>query len=79
MVDLTKFGAKITGGTGFPAGSGSFVAPLGGIRKDLGSSRANFAELVSNSTIWRAAELKLVDLVKTRQRLLAEIAFEGGS
>ena len=79
FVDLFKVGAKITGGNGIPAGSGSFVAPLGGIRRDLGFYGAKFAESLSDSTIWRAAELKLVDLVKTRQRLLAEIAFDGGS
>ena len=45
----------------------------------MGFYGAKFAESLSDSTIWGAAELKLVDLVKTRQRLLAEIAFEGGS
>ena len=59
MVDLKKVGAKITGGNGIPAGSGSFVAPLGGIRRDLGLYGAKFAESLSDSTIWRAAELKL--------------------
>ena len=79
MVDLVKVGAKITGRNVIPAGSGSFVAPLCGIRRDLGLYGAKFGESLSDSTIWRAAELKLVDLVKTRPRLLAEIAFEGGS
>ena len=51
-----KFGAKITGGNGIPAGSGSFLDTLGGIRKDLGSFRAYFSELVSNSTIWGAGD-----------------------
>jgi len=43
-VDLVKIGAKITGGNGIPAGSGSVVDTSGGVRKDLGSSRAYFAE-----------------------------------
>ena len=41
-----------------PAGSGSFIDPLSGIRKDLGSSRASFSEFVSNSTIWGAGDSK---------------------
>ena len=66
MVDLIRFGAKITGGNEIPPGSGSFVDPLSGILKDLESSKANFAESLSAATLWGAADLvsKMVDLVK---------------
>ena len=45
----------------------------------MGFYGAKFAESLSDSTIWGAAELKLVDLVKIGTKLQAEIAFEGGS
>jgi len=66
LVDLIRFGAKITGGNEIPPGSGSFVDPLSGILKDLESSKANFAESLSAATGWGAADLvsKMVDLVK---------------
>ena len=51
-----------------PAGSGSFMDPLGGIRRILGSPRANFPELVPNSTFLDAGDPILVHLVKWRSR-----------
>ena len=45
----------------------------------MGFYGAKFAEYLSDSTIWGAAELKLVDFVKIGTKLQAEIAFEGGS